>query len=125
MMILCGGSPLIVGYQKCMSRSNSCRGDSQGGEEYLYSRSPLSNRVYIFLFIFVLLDSGCRGDSQGSFIVYSRSPLCVSFIVLFESVLFLNVGEITQGRFVKLYTLVLPSMNQNIVNLKGGQFCAF
>jgi len=61
----------------------------------------------------------CRGDYTGwSTIVYSRSPLSEPVIsVLHVSIMF-HVGEITQGSFLSISILVLPSMNRNFyVNL--------
>jgi len=59
----------------------------------------LPSVVFFGLFLLLVLFNSCRGDSQGSRNLNSRSPLCYFrycflFLFLFSSV----VGEITQER---------------------------
>jgi len=72
----------------------SRRGDSQGGDRIFNSRSPLSEPDYIFLFIFVLLDSVVGEITQGRGVYYTLVlPSVFCFWIVFIFYIFVS------GRF--------------------------
>jgi len=78
--------------------------------------SPLM--LFLVLLFLILITVSCRGDSQGRSFIILRSPLCSYFIVVFYLMGFVSIrcrGD-SQGSFV-IDTIVLPSLNRNLVFL--------
>jgi len=105
---MCGGSPLIADYQKCMLRSILNVGEiTQERRLKYYSRSPLSEPELVTEFsglLFVIHVGEIH--RRGVVYLYSRSPL---FVFLFFHLVYncLHVGEIHRRGDVVII-LVLP-----------------
>jgi len=81
---MCGGSPLsaVICEGQCFLFCSRCRGEYTGEEnDNCYSRSPLSEPVFIWLLLFLFVRVG--EITQGSRNLYSRSPLSEPVLFLF------------------------------------------